>query len=142
MIQIENNSDFTDAKKGDKVWSIEYGWGEIFVKDMSYGGNMTVVFDHSTTWHYYTQKGVSLSTRSIDVAMPTLFKKEIKIIQKKMIRTKIEGYANIYRDGKGNLYTGALNSDKDIAIKRVETNALAKGVKFISEEFEIEENGK
>lgn len=65
--------DFKDAKVGDRVWSVRFGWGEVVALHTGVPYPIQARFVNFT--HRYSYNGVY-----IDDGLPTLFWDEVKII--------------------------------------------------------------
>lgn len=66
---------FSDAKVGDRVWSIKDGWGKIYQIDHPIGFPIAVDFENESS-RVFTTEGKETN----DNLNPTLFWDEVKIV--------------------------------------------------------------
>ena len=91
-----NKPMFHDAKVGDRVWSIEFGWGKI--TDISidkllvcFKGNSSVAYHHTGQYFYAN-------------ANPTLFWDEVTITPPPKPKCKVQKWRWVAKDAFGSFY--------------------------------------
>jgi len=129
---------FENAKVGDKVWSINYGWGEI--TEIYTGDTYPICV------RFVGESGITYTLNGyIDEfdMNPTLFwdelQFEIPVKPKRKIKKKIEGWCNIYDDGASH-FVGTDLFKFDYEAKRYAATKYCVGQHLISFEYEVEED--
>lgn len=103
---------FENAKVGDKVWSVEYGWGEI----IEISNRVRVEFTRLAG--YTGCKSFDKHGRRLSEYNKTLFWDEIKIVPperpKIKVKKKVEVWLNVYPEeplAKGNIHYSREQAD-------------------------------
>ena len=120
---------FKDAKVGDRVWCIMYGWGTV---DDINGSCLEVRFDTPYIENKWFDEDGKYSTPDIH---PTLFWDEVHINlpkpPKRKLTKTIEGYVNIRKNGgSGGIF---FSSEKEAKNSISTCEAIAVAVKVTGE---------
>ncbi len=130
-------TDFRNAVVGDRVWSIDAGWGKIIDTNHSSHYPINVCFDNGCTKSY----GINGKFVEADT-IQSLFWDEIKIIPperpKRKVKKVVEGWVNIYEDAYKDIYIIPPYTTKEDADKSRASNRLGEAC-FIHHEYEVEE---
>ena len=102
---------FKDASEGDKVWSIEYGWGKVICVD-SFG--IYVSFSITEQWYTYDGKNRSTNCYSYSSFKPTLFWDEVKFDVPPKPVPKVEKWLWVYKGTGVYHVTTSYYSEKDV----------------------------
>ena len=128
---------FKDAKVGDKVWSVQEGWGEISQVDLGCEWPVMVEFQKGR------QRTYAFDGREYpDHQHPTLFWDEVKIDPpprpKRKVKRVLEGWVNIYpAEGWEGLHVSNSYPSRAIAAKAQGPDCV--GQHHIRHEWEVEE---
>jgi hypothetical protein len=124
---------FENARAGDAVWSLEFGWGEIAAIVKGSGYPVCVRFDDDDRLEKYLFDGKIYRHRN-----QTLFWDEIPIIApprpKRLVTKTVEGWGNVYPGGR----VEAIYISHKQALDFASHEAVAKGVKLTGS-YEVEE---
>jgi len=129
---MDNKPMFADAKVGDRVWSIEFGWGRVINTNFDHSFPILVEFEEKKFSVSYTPFGQRfLETKQ------TLFWDEIKfeIPAKPKKKVRKEFFMNIYNPSDEYYYNGGLFNSYNEANKGASENLLIT----LPVTFEVEE---
>jgi hypothetical protein len=107
---------FENARVGDRVWSVEYGWGT--VESVSKGVYPVVVSFDCGIDVTYTFSGMPRSS-----GLQTLFWDEVKIEApprpRRKVKRTIEGWANVYSNELLTFHDSKEDADNEVSYNRI-----------------------
>jgi hypothetical protein len=107
---------FENARAGDRVWSVEYGWGT--VESVSKGVYPVVVSFDCGIDVTYTFSGMPRSS-----GLQTLFWDEVKIEApprpRRKVKRTIEGWANVYSNELLTFHDSKEDADNEVSYNRI-----------------------
>ena len=129
---------FRDAKAGDRVWSLQWGWGMVRkIGSSRENYPIDVLFDQRGNNEAFTTAGFWRA----DNLFPSLFWDEIQIVAppkpKRKVKKVIEGWGNVYPAGDGvvvSLHASQQKADREADTAR----RLGLAMNF-RHEYEVEE---
>jgi hypothetical protein len=136
---------FRDAKVGDRVWTVEWGWGTIIETHYAKNYPVKVKFDRTSNDGSFTSDGRWRD----DAVAPSLFWNEVKIIPpprpKRKVKRVVEGWMCLYNGLSGDdivAGTTHLYTTKEGALKGAGCSSFCGGrpvLVFVRHEYEVEE---
>lgn len=135
---------FRDAKIGDRVWSIEFGWGHVYEIDNRDPTGRPLIVQFATRREQYCSDGRRFNR---GCRYPGLYWDEVKIAPppkpKRKVKKVAEGYLQIteYRthDNTAFWVSNLFETKQDAISHAKNTGSLAGDPIFIRHEYEVEE---